>query len=62
MSKRHFNAIARQLANVRPEDESGCAYIQWLHDIKAVASVCSDANNRFDHHRFIDACIKWERK
>lgn len=61
MTRRHFEALARALANARPRPgrQSTDSWNQWEIDVAAVAHVLSDANPRFDRTRFVDACASY---
>jgi hypothetical protein len=60
MSKQHFEALAAQLALVRPDP--GAEMIgpgdmeQWRNDCWAVAKACEGFNPRFDFDLFMDWC------
>jgi hypothetical protein len=59
MTRRHFEALADALAEVRPDDPHMCVALsieQWEKDMEAVADVCEEANDNFDRERFINAC------
>jgi hypothetical protein len=68
MSKKHFNALAQAMANVRPynstplTDRQVVELFQWHRDIQAIAAICESMSPRFNWHRFIDACERWEAK
>ena len=55
MTSKHFVALADALIRTKPrgDDWTHEKYEQWTSDIEAVASVCGDANPRFDYHRFL---------
>ena len=58
MNKKHFNALAKALANTHPGlDATEASLIQWGEDVEAVSRVCSDDNPRFNWHRF-NVCVK----
>jgi hypothetical protein len=61
MSKKHFEALARALAKIRPANGEK---ITWEEVIRAVANVCIEFNPRFNMDRFLDACLekKQEKK
>lgn len=58
MSKKHFNALAWELANVRPSPavDGQDEYRVWRRTVEAVAIVCCESNSAFDLGRFMDAC------
>lgn len=61
MSRKHFEALANNLAAVRPGhptlvDTESPEYNAWLLSVRAVADACGESNARFDRSRFIDAC------
>ena len=44
MTRKHFEAIAQALRNVRGEVDSGEAYSRLCHEL---ANVCAESNPRF---------------
>ena len=66
MTRKNFDAIARNLAMTRPEYPGaagdGGSREQWEEDIQAVASAVAQFNAKFDRHRFLEACRTWESK
>ena len=56
MSKKHFEALADGLAEIRPPKSSRAQYAVWLDAVKVVADVCGETNRLFDRSRFIQAC------
>ena len=57
MTKKYFKALADALFHEMPKSSPESAEMQqWKDDCKAVASVCSDSNPRFDWNRFMEAC------
>lgn len=68
MTRKHFDLLAISLSYTRPikgsfdlEDANGRLQFlevmaQWSRDVEAVAYVCGQSKNRFDHQRFIKAC------
>jgi hypothetical protein len=60
MSKKHFIALAKALASVRPLDTSETpARLQWDRCCSGVADVCQIENGLFDRRRFLKACEEW---
>ncbi len=66
MSKKHFEAVAAALANIRPEPEQesmwgppvtglGKARHAWQNSVDLIANVCAESNPHFDRQRFIRA-------
>ena len=55
MSKKHFEALARALANSKPA-KKGAAMDQWRRDVEAIADVCQSQNGMFRRETFLDAC------
>jgi len=60
VTKKHFDALALELAWVRPV-KSG-RYFGWRAAVEAVATVCQKSSLAFDRERFIDACEHWTVK
>jgi hypothetical protein len=57
MTRKHFNALARELLQVRPPaDARDTVKAQWFFDVQAVARVCATANTGFERQRFYTAC------
>ena len=56
MSKKHFEALADGLAEIRPPKSSRAEYAVWLGAVEAVTDVCAKACPRFDSRRFLQAC------
>ena len=56
MSKKHFEALADGLAEIRPPKSSRAQYAVWLDAVKVMADVCDKTNPLFDRRRFIQAC------
>lgn len=56
MQKRHFEALARMLAQSKPIDAKpgSLDYEQWTVDVSAVADACAQFNPLFDRERFFD--------
>ena len=70
MSKKHFNALAQNLANTRPSKYwtsqtnnvlDSIEYAQWSRDVVAVAQVCLESSKSFDYQRFTEACKTWKQ-
>jgi hypothetical protein len=55
MTKKHFQALAWELAACRPEEE-GEALDAWERACAAVCAVAKEVNRAFDRERFLDAC------
>lgn len=59
MTRKHFEALAKALAAVRPIYEDGGNV--WEDCIKRVADVCAMANAaEFDRERFQNVAYGWE--
>jgi hypothetical protein len=58
MTKKHFIALAKSLASVRPTDETSEAYMQWLRDVNAVENVLGGLSGTFDCAKFHEVCSK----
>ena len=59
MTKKHFNALAEQLASVRPVYRPGVngeAYAVWIQCVDAVRRACAETNPAFNAARFEAAC------
>ncbi len=56
MSRKHFAALAAELANVKPDPSDTVARVQWMRTVRAVGNACYAANGRFDRDRFERAC------
>ncbi len=56
MTKKHFDALAKQLALVRPDGTSETRYNQWLCCVIAVVQACRVHNPAFSAERFRKAC------
>ena len=59
MSRKHFISLARAMAYARPNQKKKARFEQWEKDVQAIASVCSEANDRFDQPKFVAACKQW---
>jgi len=59
MTRKHFVALAWELARVRPVSETpgDPAFCAWYDSVQAVAVVCSEANSAFDLDRFWSGCL-----
>ncbi len=62
MTRKHFEAFAAALANIRPEKE-GLIYGDtqrnaWQNSVGLIASVCAESNPRFDRERFLAATLE----
>lgn len=55
MTRKHFNALALALHNVKPS--AAVVSDPWVNSVRAVADVCATANTGFDRQRFIEACF-----
>ena len=58
MTKKHFEALATALKASQAQADTPEKVEQWADDVKAVAGVLADSNERFDYHRFMQACLK----
>jgi hypothetical protein len=56
LTKRVFNAIARELKQVRPENPE--LYEVWVSAVVAMGRGLEESNPRFDSGRFLAACKK----
>jgi hypothetical protein len=61
MTKKHFNALAEQLAAVRPansiaNDTELACWVTWMDSVLAIARACAGHNPAFDTKRFVAAC------
>lgn len=57
MSRKHFQALADALKNLKPEaDATPEAGAQWVASVRAIADVCASQNGLFDRSRFYAAC------
>ena len=60
MSKKHYVALAKALAEVRPTPPWRIVRtpqgMTWKACVTAVSDVCDDNNRKFDRMRFWDAC------
>lgn len=63
MTRKHFLALAEQLHALQPYsggfhklEDWDRAMTVWSESVRAIASLCSDANARFNHARFLAAC------
>ena len=60
MTRKHFQAIAAQLRQDRPNavgvDSSLMTIEQWRRIVRGMADVCQQFNNRFNRQTFYDAC------
>ena len=56
MTQKHFQSLALALSYGKPSPQDIPRYEQWLLDLDMVASACAEANPRFDHWKFIEAC------
>ena len=67
MSKKHYQALAKALAEVRPEVPKGLTesvpvivvgFARWQKSVDAVANVCKAFNPAFDYDIFFKACME----
>ena len=57
MTKKHFVALAKAFASVKPDPYLGAGiWSQWKRDVSVVSSACAEQNTRFDRTRFLKAC------
>jgi hypothetical protein len=56
MSKKDFEAIARTMSQVMPENEDSLAYGQWALTCASLALRFSARYPRFDEEKFLAAC------
>lgn len=59
MSRKHFQMLAKALAEAKPlfgDDGDGLQGKQWRDDVHSVANVCERAIPNFNRARFIEAC------
>ena len=57
MSRKHFESLATELAEIRPSTAHADRFSQWVASVYSVASVCARYNNgSFDFERFVKAC------
>ncbi len=67
MSKKHFEALAQKLKNLKPSGENQFAspkakhmalgkMEQWEEMVKGVADFCASQNDRFNREQFLAAC------
>ncbi len=67
MTRKHFKALAKALAAVRPSGihpdvdhllnrDARLINGQWLMERNAIANVCQFFSPQFDRERFIEAC------
>lgn len=61
MTRKHFQAIAEQLADLRPTNPQdwvsiGSALAMWSDCVYRMANVGEAANPRFDRDKFYAAC------
>ena len=63
LTRRHFKAIAAALSLVRPVPERyahmnsyDAAVVQWRDSVCRLADMCAAENERFDRHKFYEAC------
>ena len=56
MTRKHFNAIAEEISEIRAGLESREALDALDRTADAVANVCAETNPRFDKGRFLRAC------
>lgn len=56
MTKKHFNELAAELSDVKPDQDEDAAYRQWARCVNAVMRVCGRSNPYFDVDRFLQAC------
>ena len=60
MTKKHFIALAKALASMRPLEVEGTPdLLKWVCCCSGVADVCESANKLFDRKRFLKACEEW---
>jgi len=58
MTKKHFEALADELASVRPPQRTSRKneFSMWSACVAAVADVCRSHNGHFDREKFVAAC------
>ena len=69
MTRKHFEALAAALANIRPKPEResmwgppvkglGEGRNAWQNSVDLIANVCAESNPRFDRDKFLAATLE----
>ena len=57
MTRKHFAALAADLAATRPDQVTEpAAYLCWIETVQRITTTCADSNPRFSRSTFRAAC------
>ena len=57
MSRKHFIALAKALADAGPHMQARGCHHEFMYLVQAIADVCAAQSTTFNRQRFVDACF-----